>query len=100
MKLAMVQCPAFGVETPSLAIGYLYAFLKQDDYDILHVHGVALATTFLKVDGELNSLYFSKRIEEYLLLHIPFPVYLNLWRTWQGPIHLYLRYLNPALVSG
>jgi len=34
VKLALVQCPAFGVDAPSLAVGYLYAFLKQYNYDL------------------------------------------------------------------
>jgi radical SAM superfamily enzyme YgiQ (UPF0313 family) len=34
MKVALVQCPEWTVETPPIAIGYLAGYLKQKGYDV------------------------------------------------------------------
>lgn len=34
MKIALVQCPAFGIDRPPLALGYLAAFLRTRGYEV------------------------------------------------------------------
>lgn len=34
MRVALVQCPAFGIDRPPLALGYLAAFLRRHGHDV------------------------------------------------------------------
>jgi len=34
MKIALIQCPAFGIDRPPLALGYLAAVLRERNYDV------------------------------------------------------------------
>lgn len=34
MKIALIQCPAFGIDRPPLALGYLTAFLRKHGYEV------------------------------------------------------------------
>lgn len=34
MKIALIQAPAFGIDRPPLALGYLSAFLRRDGYEV------------------------------------------------------------------
>ncbi len=64
MKVALVQCPAFGIDKPPLALGYLSAFLKKKGYEVSIFD--LNADLYSKVEQEDKKFWEFKYIFEWM----------------------------------
>jgi len=64
MKIALVQCPAFGVDRPPLALGYLAAFVRRDGF-LAEVFDLNI-DLYAQIKDEDNKFWEFKYVDKWI----------------------------------